>query len=139
LRLPLPWPQGITGNIFETYLKPYFLEAYRPVRKGAALTSAAHSPSSQLLTDPPVVALRRAGDTFIVRESFRPVEFKVMELDPPESGASRCSLACEANTDRKREGDDRGLTAASLSAAHRLLHCGAGDDHPLRWRPSQAR
>jgi len=50
--------QGITGNIFETYLKPYFLEAYRPVRK---------------------------GDTFIVRESFRPVEFKVMELDPPES------------------------------------------------------
>lgn len=26
--------QGITGNIFETYLKPYFTEAYRPVRKG---------------------------------------------------------------------------------------------------------
>ncbi len=26
--------QGISGNIFETYLKPYFLEAYRPLRKG---------------------------------------------------------------------------------------------------------
>ena len=27
--------EGVTGNIFETFLKPYFLEAYRPVRKGA--------------------------------------------------------------------------------------------------------
>ena len=25
---------GVTGNLFEVYLKPYFLEAYRPVRKG---------------------------------------------------------------------------------------------------------
>jgi len=50
--------QGITGNLFETYLKPYFMEAYRPVRK---------------------------GDTFLVRESFRPVEFKVMEIDPPNT------------------------------------------------------
>jgi len=25
---------GITGNLFEVYLKPYFLEAYRPIRKG---------------------------------------------------------------------------------------------------------
>ena len=23
--------EGITGNLFEVYLKPYFLEAYRPV------------------------------------------------------------------------------------------------------------
>lgn len=50
--------QGISGNLFDTYLKPYFLEAYRPVRK---------------------------GDCFLVRESFRPVEFKVMEIDPPEN------------------------------------------------------
>ena len=27
--------EGITGNLFEVYLKPYFLEAYRPIRKGA--------------------------------------------------------------------------------------------------------
>jgi len=26
--------EGISGNIFELFLKPYFLEAYRPVRKG---------------------------------------------------------------------------------------------------------
>lgn len=50
--------EGITGNLFETYLKPYFLEAYRPVKK---------------------------GDTFLVREGFKPVEFKVMEIDPPEN------------------------------------------------------
>lgn len=50
--------EGISGNLFETYLKPYFQEAYRPVKK---------------------------GDCFIVREGFRPVEFKVMEIDPPET------------------------------------------------------
>lgn len=47
--------QGISGNLFETYLKPYFQEAYRPVKK---------------------------GDTFLVTEGFRPVQFKVMEIDP---------------------------------------------------------
>ena len=26
--------EGITGNLFDTFLKPYFQEAYRPVRKG---------------------------------------------------------------------------------------------------------
>jgi transitional endoplasmic reticulum ATPase len=25
--------EGITGNLFDVFLKPYFLEAYRPVRK----------------------------------------------------------------------------------------------------------
>lgn len=25
--------EGITGNLFDAYLKPYFVEAYRPVRK----------------------------------------------------------------------------------------------------------
>merc|ERR1719159_821369 len=49
--------EGITGNLFETYLKPYFLEAYRPVR---------------------------AGDLFLVRGGFRPVEFKVVGVDPGE-------------------------------------------------------
>lgn len=28
--------EGITGNLFEVYLKPYFLEAYRPIRKGSS-------------------------------------------------------------------------------------------------------
>merc|ERR1740117_1969251 len=49
--------EGITGNLFETYLKPYFLEAYRPVR---------------------------AGDLFLVRGGFRPVEFKIVGVEPGE-------------------------------------------------------
>ncbi|KAG0950372.1 hypothetical protein G6F57_000873 [Rhizopus arrhizus] len=47
--------EGLTGNLFETFLKPYFLEAYRPVRK---------------------------GDTFLVRGGMRAVEFKIVETDP---------------------------------------------------------
>lgn len=46
---------GVTGNLFNSYLKPYFLEAYRPVKE---------------------------GDTFIVREAMHPIEFKVVEVDP---------------------------------------------------------
>jgi len=49
--------EGITGNLFDVYLKPYFLEAYRPVRK---------------------------GDTFLARGGMRSVEFKVVETDPVE-------------------------------------------------------
>ena len=30
--------EGITGNLFEVFLKPYFLEAYRPVHKGDMFT-----------------------------------------------------------------------------------------------------
>ncbi|XP_033636320.1 transitional endoplasmic reticulum ATPase [Asterias rubens] len=47
--------EGLTGNLFEVYLKPYFTEAYRPVRK---------------------------GDIFLVRGGLRGVEFKVVETDP---------------------------------------------------------
>eukprot|EP00882_Tetradesmus_deserticola_P002076 GHRQ01002224.1.p1 GENE.GHRQ01002224.1~~GHRQ01002224.1.p1 ORF type:complete len:447 (+),score=212.94 GHRQ01002224.1:162-1502(+) len=49
--------EGITGNLFDVFLKPYFLEAYRPVRK---------------------------GDTFLARGGMRSVEFKVVETDPAE-------------------------------------------------------
>ena len=47
--------EGLTGNLFDVYLKPYFLEAYRPLHK---------------------------GDIFIVRGGMRAVEFKVVETDP---------------------------------------------------------
>jgi len=47
--------EGLTGSLFEVYLKPYFLEAYRPVHK---------------------------GDLFMVRGGMRAVEFKVVETDP---------------------------------------------------------
>lgn len=47
--------EGLTGNLFEIFLKPYFLEAYRPLRK---------------------------GDLFLVRGGMRAVEFKVVDTDP---------------------------------------------------------
>lgn len=49
--------EGITGSLFDVYLKPYFVEAYRPVRK---------------------------GDLFTVRGGMRKVEFKVVEVEPEE-------------------------------------------------------
>jgi len=47
--------EGITGNLTETFLVPYFKDCYRPVKK---------------------------GDTFLVRGGFKAVEFKVVETDP---------------------------------------------------------
>ena len=47
--------EGISGNLTQTYLIPYFKDAYRPVHK---------------------------GDTFICRGGFKSVEFKVVETDP---------------------------------------------------------
>lgn len=47
--------EGVTGNLFDTYLKPYFQEAYRPVHE---------------------------NDLFLVRGGFRPVEFKVVGVEP---------------------------------------------------------
>jgi len=49
--------EGVTGNLTQTYLVPYFKDCYRPVRK---------------------------GDTFLVRGGFKAVEFKVVETDPGE-------------------------------------------------------
>merc|ERR1719321_2184027 len=49
--------EGLAGNLFDAFLKPYFLDAYRPVRK---------------------------GDLFLARFGFRPVEFKVVGVDPGE-------------------------------------------------------
>jgi len=47
--------EGLSGDLFDTFLKPYFLEAYRPVKK---------------------------GDLFLARGGMRSVEFKVVETDP---------------------------------------------------------
>jgi transitional endoplasmic reticulum ATPase len=51
--------ENITGSITSTYLIPYFKDTFRPIKK---------------------------NDTFIVRGGFRPVEFKVVDVDPPEYG-----------------------------------------------------
>ncbi|XP_030926038.1 cell division cycle protein 48 homolog [Quercus lobata] len=73
--------EGVTGNLFDAYLKPYFLEAYRPVRK---------------------------GDFFLVRGGMRSVEFKVIETDPPEYCvvAPDTEIFCEGEPVR-REDEDR--------------------------------
>merc|ERR1712216_760887 len=73
--------EGVTGNLFDVYLKPYFLEAYRPVRK---------------------------GDTFLARGGMRAVEFKVVEVDPAEFCivAPDTVIFCEGEP-IKREDEER--------------------------------
>jgi len=78
--------EGLEGNLFETFLKPYFLESYRPVRK---------------------------GDTFIVRAAMRAVEFKVVETEPEEYCivAPDTLIHCEGdpiNRDEEEKLDDVG-------------------------------
>jgi transitional endoplasmic reticulum ATPase len=51
--------EGLTGDLTQTYIVPYFRDAFRPVMK---------------------------GDTFTVRGNFRPVEFKVVEVAPGNFG-----------------------------------------------------
>ncbi|KAJ3043002.1 AAA ATPase cdc48, partial [Rhizophlyctis rosea] len=75
--------EGITGNLFDIYLKPYFLEAYRPVKK---------------------------GDLFIVRGAMRAVEFKVVECDPAPYCivAQDTIIHCEGDP-IKREDEEQNL------------------------------
>ncbi|ODV89101.1 hypothetical protein CANCADRAFT_133764 [Tortispora caseinolytica NRRL Y-17796] len=62
--------EGLTGSLFDAFLKPYFVEAYRPVRQ---------------------------GDLFTVRGGMRQVEFQVVAVDPPEYGivAQDTVIHCE--------------------------------------------
>jgi transitional endoplasmic reticulum ATPase len=73
--------EGISGNLFDLFLKPYFLENYRPVRK---------------------------GDTFLARGGMRAVEFKVVETDPAEFCivAPDTVIHCEGDP-IKREDEER--------------------------------
>jgi len=73
--------EGVEGNLFDVFLKPYFLEAYRPVRK---------------------------GDLFLVRGAMRAVEFKVVETDPGEYCivAPETVIHCEGEP-IKREDEER--------------------------------
>lgn len=75
--------EGLTGSLFDVYLKPYFLEAYRPVRR---------------------------GDLFTVRGGMRAVEFKVVEVDPPEYGivAQDTVIHCEGDP-IQREDEEQNL------------------------------
>ncbi|KXS13269.1 transitional endoplasmic reticulum ATPase TER94-like protein [Gonapodya prolifera JEL478] len=76
--------EGVTGNLFDVFLKPYFLEAYRPVRK---------------------------GDNFLVRGGMRAVEFKVVEVDPAPYCivAQDTVIHCEGDP-IKREEEEQGAS-----------------------------
>jgi transitional endoplasmic reticulum ATPase len=56
--------EGITGDLTQTYLIPYFKDAFRPIHK---------------------------GDNFIVRGNFRAVEFKVVATEPSDFGIVNAS------------------------------------------------
>nr|CCC93719.1 putative Transitional endoplasmic reticulum ATPase [Trypanosoma congolense IL3000] len=73
--------KNLTGDLFETFLKPFFLEAYRPVKK---------------------------GDHFICRGAMRSVEFKVVEVDPGDCCivAPDTVVHCEGDPIR-REDEER--------------------------------
>jgi len=73
--------EGLTGNWFEVFLKPYFLEAYRPIHK---------------------------NDTFIVRGGMRAVEFKVVETDPTPFCivAPDTVIHCEGEPIKREEEED---------------------------------
>lgn len=77
--------EGLTGSLFDVYLKPYFLEAYRPIHK---------------------------GDIFIVRGGMRAVEFKVVETDPAPYCivAPDTVIHCEGEP-IKREEEEEALNA----------------------------
>jgi len=74
--------EGLTGNLFDVFLKPHFLEAYRPVRK---------------------------GDLFLVRGGMRAVEFKVVETDPAPYCivAPDTVIHCEGEPIKREEEEDK--------------------------------
>jgi len=74
--------EGLTGDLFDTFLKPYFLEAYRPVRK---------------------------GDLFLVRGSMRAVEFKVVVTDPGDYCivAPDTVIHCEGDPIKREEEESK--------------------------------
>ncbi|XP_034571144.1 cell division cycle protein 48 homolog isoform X1 [Setaria viridis] len=74
--------EGITGDLVQAYLKPYFDDAYRPVRK---------------------------GDLFLVRGGMRSVDFKVVDIKPAAEYcivANDTEIVCEGES-VKREDEER--------------------------------
>lgn len=74
--------QNLSGDLFENFIKPYFLEAYRPVRK---------------------------GDTFLCRGNMRAVEFKVVEVDPSPYCIVAPDTVIHAEGDPIRREDEEAL------------------------------
>lgn len=76
--------EGLAGDLFDTCLHPYFLEAYRPVHR---------------------------GDIFSVRAVMRTIEFKVIETDPsPYCIVSHDTVIHTEGDPLKREDEEVGLS-----------------------------
>ena len=76
--------EGITGNLFDTYLKPYFAESYRPVPlKPFVVKKFLCLMYSEVKKD----------DCFLVRSGFRPVEFKVIAVEVENSEDEVCIVS----------------------------------------------
>merc|ERR1712123_470600 len=73
--------EGVSGDLFNVFLKPYFTEAYRPVMK---------------------------GDIFQCKGAMRAVEFKVIETDPAPYCivAPDTVIHCEGEPVRREDVDD---------------------------------
>ena len=73
--------EGITGNLTEIYLKPYFKDVFRPIHQ---------------------------GDRFKVKGGFREIEFKVVAVDPePYCLVVGQSVIFDQGDPIKREDEER--------------------------------
>lgn len=70
--------EGLKGDLFETFVEPYFKETYRPVR---------------------------VGDTFLAHGAMRTVEFKVVSVETEEEGedARYCIVGDETEVEIAEE------------------------------------
>ncbi|XBI51796.1 hypothetical protein VPH35_034271 [Triticum aestivum] len=82
---------GISGNLFDAYVKPYFIGARRPVRK---------------------------GDRFVVHGHMHAVEFKVVDTDPTSASSWRPARRSSATTPTRSSGRTRrGSTARATTTS----------------------
>ena len=97
--------EGITGNLFEDWLKPYFSQAYRPVM---------------------------VNDTFVVRGNMRAIEFKVIAVEVGGQAAPYCIVSpdtgifCEGTVEYESElenlgYDDVGGCGEALAAIREVV------------------
>ena len=71
--------KGFSGDLFGVYLKPYFLQAYRPLK---------------------------VNDLFLVRNAKHPVEFKVVAMDPGPYGVVAPDTEIHCNGEPVKRADE---------------------------------
>nr|XP_027193599.1 cell division control protein 48 homolog E-like [Dermatophagoides pteronyssinus] len=74
--------EGVTGDFFDIYLKPYFKDSFRPLHE---------------------------GDIFVVRNNFHPVEFKVVSVSPNPYGIVNRDTLIKTNGDPVPQNSEESL------------------------------